>query len=291
MEFFVYAQLRCWLGFVFAPGPNVEPSANREKWLGLLSDIVLAAIPGVVPMPVVWKWIIWEAAWCAFVYLVLNLNPINRLKRTTKLSMGIIAVLLFAGLTIDPAIGMWREEKASATTGELHSKEVWVNPPQFPRFRIGIDKGPVINWTGSQNRNPMTFFREDDSIRIDIGKTEFELTTLVRDRQGNKVVEVKNNRWEVYPEYSADKNYTRDTLEVQDSRGIPVFHVRLTAQMVELEGEWNSEFSKGRRALAEPTGEASLFIWNNQEKAEEYAPYTLKPIFRYPSRIFWGQYK
>ena len=101
------------------------------------------------------------------------------------------------------------------------------------------------------------------------------LSATVRDPQGNLIVEIKDNRWQIAPNNVWDKNYTKDTLEVKDARGRIVLQVRLLRNEVLLDGEWPTA-----------SGAGTVFAERSRYSKED----GFKPLFKYPSSENWGSY-
>src|SRR5579863_7932779 len=108
--------------------------------------------------------------------------------------------------------------EGSTTEGDLIGAGMTFTDGQargFPLVQIG---GTTLIMTPDGVPNIFQFF-PDAPVRIGWGKKGPLLTTTIRDRNGNLVAYVKDNHWKVYPFYSADKNYTKDSLEIEDNAG------------------------------------------------------------------------
>jgi len=76
---------------------NANTSGARKEIFGLVSNVLLAVMFGVIPMPVAWKWVLWFLCWVGFLYIICLFGPINRLPRKTKV---VISLLLSVGFCI-----------------------------------------------------------------------------------------------------------------------------------------------------------------------------------------------
>jgi hypothetical protein len=85
-------------------------------------------------------------------------------------------------------------------------------------------------------------------LRLEVEHGVVQVSTVVRDRQGRLGASIEKNHWSV-TSACLDKNYSTDSLEILDTRGLVVFQVRLLADRVELQGEWRDEFGNGVRLL------------------------------------------
>lgn len=289
--------------------------AEREKVTevtGLVSDCVLAFILAVLSLPVLARWACWWLCWIGALYFVLHRGlidklPVDRLPGKTQTALLLILASIFVPVAWKPAHRQWREEKSTATSGILHSTNPgWKkgHPPtttnniEFGQSNvmIGVDLPPA-----EEHKDFLTL-HDYARLRIEKGDTELELTTTVRGRKGEVVATIEKNRWTVYPPFCLDKNYTKDSLEVKDSRGHIVLQVRILPDRIQLEGEWNDEYGKGMRMIQSPYEEATkdhpgpggLFIsWDNPQQAEVHDTTPneeIKPWFQYPSFEHWAEW-
>lgn len=254
---------------------------RREAVVGLGIDMVLAIIPGVLPVPVFWRWVIWGAAVCVFVLLLQILFAVS-FRFRWKLAIGTLTAAVFLTTTFPISHRQWREEKAAALTGEITAGSERSMEGAPPLVQIGENGGIlVLTYEGGQQ---MTMLR-DAGLRIDMGKEGPEISTPIRDRQGHLIADIERNHWTVAPNPACwDKNYTKNALEVKDGGGHVVFQAILLPDRVILQGEWNNEFGKGVRL-----NKSALSFWLTPEKDSQLEQ-EIKPIFKYPSSEHWGEY-
>jgi hypothetical protein len=111
------------------------------------------------------------------------------------------------------------------------------------------------------------------------------------------VAEIKQNRWHVYPSYSVDKNYTKDTLEVLDNSGHVALQVRVLPDRILVQGEWWDIEGSGVRLLKPKVGQpevgqtktGSLVIRMGRQM--QHLEELIRPMFEYPSKDHWGELK
>jgi hypothetical protein len=128
----------------------------------------------------------------------------------------------------------------------------------------------------------------DAGIRIEWGYHGPLFTTTVRDRNGNLVVEVTRNHWHVYPFYSADKNYNRNALEVQDSAGHVVLQVQVLSDAIKLQGEWWDTQHNGIRFLAPDVRSRDKgAVIEHLGPLDQKPNALIRPMFMYPSKDYW----
>jgi hypothetical protein len=136
-------------------------------------------------------------------------------------------------------------------------------------------------------------FFPDAGVRIEWGVKGWPLiSTTVRDHNGNLVAEVTRNHWLVHPAYSAEKNYTKDALEVQDTAGHVVLQVRILPGKISLLGEWWDVQGNGirftRPAIIAPNNGSRVLRLNRQT---QHLDELIQPIFEYPSKDHWGEFR
>ncbi len=136
-------------------------------------------------------------------------------------------------------------------------------------------------------------FFPDSGVRIEWGARGWPLlTTTVRDHNGNLVAEVVRNHWRIYPAYSAEKNYTKDMLEVQDTAGHVVLQTRILRDRILLLGEWWDVQGSGIRlmkpAVVTPNNGSHVVPLN---RATQHLDELIHPIFEYPSKDHWSELK
>jgi hypothetical protein len=264
-------------------------SQKAKEFVGFLTDLFLAIVFGVLPMPVVLKWAGWFVCWCALLYIVqASVKQIEEYPSKTRLLGGLLLAIAFMGVLGPTAYDQWREEKAAAQEGDLPGAGMVLTDGVnrgFPMVQIGKGTSFIMTPNGVSDMFP--FFR-DSGVKIEWGKKGPLLTTVVRDRNGNLVAEVKKNHWKVYPLFCADKNYTKDALEVQDSAGHVVLQVRILPGKIRIQGEWWDTQGSGVRMLQLPDPKAgSQVVRMNRQNQHDDA--LIEPIFAYPSKDHWNE--
>jgi hypothetical protein len=128
----------------------------------------------------------------------------------------------------------------------------------------------------------------DAGLRLEIENGVVQVSTLVRDRQGRLVASILKNHWSV-TSACRDKNYSGDSLEILDARGVVVFQMRLLSDRVELQGEWRDEFGNGVRLLGnEKMGGGTMDLWKNPQREQDLMK-IIPPMFKYPSVNHWKE--
>jgi len=265
--------------------PNKEPINKNRETLGLISDVVLAFVLGLVSMPVMLRWAGWTICWVLFVYFVLNgFSPMNRLPRKTQVLIGVLLLFAFVQALWGTAYSQWRGEKAAALEGDL-----FLASSHATRKLLEVGAGGAIDEADANNH--ILNIWADAALEVANDNGHLLFSTVVRDQQGKVVVSVEKNHWTVNPDSGIclDKNYTADTLEVKDGRGHIVLQVRLYPDRVRIEGEWFND-----------RGEDVMIIQNRERggaqyvfKPKLYGPMDaimIKPLFQYPSSKHWAEW-
>ena len=195
------------------------------------------------------------------------------------------------GVAIGGAIfyPLWNAEQASNVEGDLvGAEQVFDDDAKrgFPMVQIGRGTGFIMSPDGVSEIFP---FFKDSGVKIETGKIGPLLTTTIRDRNGNLVAEVTRNHWRVYPQYSVDKNYSKDALEVQDSAGHVVLQVKILPMTIQIQGEWWNTQGAGIRMLENPDPSTGSTVMPMNYR-NQHSEALIKPMFKYPSKYHWNEF-
>ncbi len=284
----ILANLRSW--FVVSPRIDKDPKKIKEM-LFFLVGVFLAIIFGVVVMPVVLKWLGWLLCWCILLYVIQSsVDKITEYPRKTRLLGVTLAAIAFIGVFWSTAYGQWREERAALQEGDLVGSGPAINDRKqhgFPMLQVG-ETVYMMSPNGVADIFP---FFKDSGVRIEWGYKGPLLSTPVRDRNGNLIAEITNNHWHIYPLYCADKNYTKDALEIKDSAGHVVLQVRILPGKIKLQGEWWDTQGNGIRLVKPlnlPPSAGSMVIPLGRQI--QHIESLIQPIFQYPSKEHWREF-
>jgi hypothetical protein len=249
---------------------NWHPTAAE-----IIVTLLLVILPWSFPsMGIAWRCVLWFCGWILFVHLLFLMIPmLGNLNLFVKICLSVGVTSILAALLSSPIHSAWRAEKAAVTSGVLR---VVVNDGldhsnDQPMIQMGESQGFILLPTETQPGIALPA----DLLALKQVNGELVLSTTVRDRAGNLVVEIVDNRWTVSPSKTNcwDKNYTEDSLEVKDGRGRVVLQVRLLPDRIQLQGEWRNE--TGENLITEPG---------------QYDERTgIAPRFKYPSEDYWGE--
>ncbi|MGC1838176.1 MAG: hypothetical protein WA674_07525 [Candidatus Acidiferrales bacterium] len=270
------------------------------RWHPTTAEIAFAILLVILPlgfsdMPVVWKCVCFALTWVLSLHLGFTFIPFLASRPTfAKIVLLIGMSGLLVGLTYPRLLKMWREEMAAAPEGDLRGAGEILDdglPHALPNVEIG-NSGVVFHITPLQQpgqKISLIKFFYDSRLRVEYGKKGPLVSTPVRDRFGNLVVEINQNHWKMYPPYCSDKNYTKDALEVLDSSGHVVFQIKLLSDGVQVQGEWWDDQGRGERLIAIKTADHDaemIPLWSQNQRNDRL----VRPMFKYPSKDFWGRF-
>jgi Ca2+/Na+ antiporter len=141
-----------------------------------------------------------------------------------------------------------------------------------------IHGGPLLPFLGGAN------------IMLELVDDQLKVSCRITDDNGNLVAELIRNEWKVAPPpQSWDRNYTKDALEVKDSKGRIVLQVKVLPDRIQLQGEWWSNKSHGIRLVksADPKFHGAVMSVFN-DKIKDFSP-EIEPMFEYPSDTHFGE--
>ncbi len=284
--------LRSW--FVCSPRNPSDPKKLKEL-KGFLVDLLLAAFFGVAPFPVIVKWIGWFVCFCMFLIIVQSaIDSIYERPLKTRLLGGAVLAAIFIASFWPSARAMWIEEKSAVLSGDLLGGTSQVFTDNIPRMIPTLEMGDEQKPTGlikipnvEQDRNLYFKFFPDSVVKLEPGKRGSIISTTVRDRFGNKVVEIEKNHWKVYPPYCSDKNYTDSALEVLDNSGHVVLQLKIFADRALVNAEWWDNEGHGVRIGPFPGGGSRVTSLGPMVQRNEWL---IKPMFKYPSSEHWSEF-
>lgn len=258
-----------------------ELESNKKDSKGeQIRDIAVAlaftAGPFGFGVPILYSCISWVVAWAAFVHLIWNLEHFLHVNNQIKSLTAFLASALLILVTFAPIRSASIREKARATSGDLIAKDDGKDhSSDLPTLQIGPDGGTKLVWAGPQG--VAAFTAPYDKIDIKMVEGRLHLSTTVRDQNKNLIVEISDNHWIVSSStaVSWDKNYTDDSLEVKDGHGRVVLQVKLLPSVVQLQTEWDWDLG---------TKSGGIF-----EDGKYDAKNGIKPMFKYPSELHWGE--
>jgi hypothetical protein len=275
--------------------PIEQPTEQKPNWVRGLIRSLLGALVGLAlrlfGAPVWLRWTGWFLLWFVFLgwFLTDLIEPLARLPRRTK-QVGFWLLLLSFAAWIPLAHSQWKQEQSEKLSGDL------VSQGQFQATGITVEfgnSGTTVPWTRVAGGRDFQLMY-DSGIHLELGDNGIELTTIVRDAEGQAVVRVDKNHWTVskFPVVT-DKNYTKDSLEVLDRRSHVVFQVRILPDRIQLAGEWRDDLGAGIRITKckDPTSQRTVGCiqsWKDRDN-EIRVKNVIEPEFLYPSREHWRE--
>jgi hypothetical protein len=145
-------------------------------------------------------------------------------------------------------------------------------------------------WEGKQGAPLFSLFGRDH-ITIETVSGRVMVSTQIRDTSGQLVAELIRNQWKVAPPPRTwDRNYSSDTLEVINPEGKIVLQVKALPDRIQLQGEWWNNSVQGLR-LSSPVknGGGHFILFGTTYRPEQAKDAEIKPIFKYPSDLHFGE--
>ena len=273
--------------------PLDQEKRERDGKIATVLAIVLALVPWAVGVPIAYRWSLWGISLASVLYLILTIVPLfkNGLTTLNKYAVAVIVlglvVLTFSSL----ATKQWKAERSGEVEGDIRTLQpvakarVLEIGDSGSRLQFGEGGALTVIPSNVPNGDEGMHMLYNAGLKFDLEDGVILVSTLVRDRQGHLVATIDKNHWSV-TSACLDKNYSKDSLEILDARGLVVFQMRLLADRVQLQGEWRDEFGKGVRLSKQ--GGGHITIWLNPEKEQELME-IIKPTFKYPSVNHWGE--
>jgi len=265
-------------------------SREKEKGILLLFDLVFLLATLVSPMPIVLRWSLWFVCWTITTILAQIHFEMPKLAGR-KICITAASAFTFIAAFHSLIRSQWMEEQSSLLEGDLIGAGGLHYPNlATPWVQIGDSKSMLI-MVPQEKVQPYFKPFEDAEFFVEGGTEGPLISTTVRDRFGNLVVEIKQSHWIVHPPYSSDKNYTKYAFEVKDSSGHVLLQIRLLPHSlaIQVQGEWWNNEGKGLRILKAKDGLHGLVIPlgpQNQHNDE-----LIQEIFKYPSKEHWGEFE
>lgn len=103
----------------------------------------------------------------------------------------------------------------------------------FPVFKLGTTS---MEWGGPQNIPAITF-ANGDYIQVSMVNGKINLTTQIRDNNGNLIGDIINNKWRIYStQFILDRNFNKNSLEIKNLKGDLTFQVQLSGNEIKIAG-------------------------------------------------------
>jgi hypothetical protein len=259
---------------------------RREKAGAIILDVLFFIVPFAFSMPVIAKVSLWALAWFLTLGLISVHQKLSLVEWDVKFAWSFVLTMVMFVIFKAPIYHMWRSERSAATEGELKLDKPF--PTFFRVMEVG-DSGAWFTWL------PGTYLEQmrpayDSGFRIEGSSTGLQVSTQVRDGNGNLLLEVTNNRWKIYPAFCSDKNYTNDSLEVLDNRGHVIFQLKLLPDEIRIQGEWYDGIGQGVQVIksSDPKTPGALFIPEDHKRGL-VSTQLIQPLFVYPSKEHWGE--
>jgi len=163
--------------------------------------------------------------------------------------------------------------------------------PSLIRLFQGIefgDSGAMLAYGGPQGR-PFITFAQDTQLTIVTEDNQVKVSTIVRDKTGAVIAELRKNEWKINPNNSWDRNYTADALEVKDPSGEIVLQVKALRDRIQLQAKMFDSSGRGFAfgKLHGPDGWGGGIEFTGAAHPELQMKF--EPMFAYPSDSHLGE--
>jgi hypothetical protein len=172
------------------------------------------------------------------------------------------------------------------------AREVLLSGKEARRIMEIGDSGAKLEFGGPQGDALFKFFGRSEILLESVGG-KLMVSSQLFDEDGKLSAELIQNDWKVAPPPKTwDRNYTDNSLEVKNAKGNVILQIRMLPDRIQLQGEWRSENGDGVQLakVRDPrTGVwgGGIVLFKKSKEAEFRT--TIKPIFRYPSTLHFGE--
>jgi hypothetical protein len=255
---------------------------RRNENIAMVTSIVFTLFPLGLSMPVIYKWPLWGVSAISILYLVMTIVPwLSNRSLVQQVAFSIAVIALAFGLFWPLMRSQYKTEKATLLEGDLRAMVKATKTPE----RVMEVGGTTFVWKNDPQQDVMKMLY-DSGLRIEVEDNELKVSGPIRDRLGHLVASLDKNHWSV-TSACLDKNYSSDSLEILDLRGLVIFQIKILSDRVQLQGEWRDEFGHGLRLMAGSDG-GIISYWID-EKSEQQEMKIIEPMFKYPSANHWSE--
>jgi len=114
-------------------------------------------------------------------------------------------------------------------------------------------------------------------------KWELKISTIIRDKSGSILAEIRANEWKVNPNLIYDRNFDKNAIEVINKNGEVILQVIFNGKQVELQMINFDENGK----LLYWVHNATYWVISGSASANT-TDFSIAPIFFYPSERYKG---
>jgi len=240
-------------------------------------------------------------AWSvALILIAVAIAIVDRFKLPRQTNIVVTLIVLAAVINF---FIVWNQEKETAKSKqygilEPKSKERHkADTRNFTTWEFGTNfkdkRGTTFRYTAGKSFSEAfktTWTKPLDDMALTIGEEDGQLkvTVLLRDIDGRVIAALVDNEWKInHPVKSFDRNYTKDMLEVKNDNNDVVLQIRLLPDKVQLNGIFYDSDGKGIAIFPHKRDQASIMVLLDKEHPP--ASGTIKPLFKYPSDLYFGE--
>jgi hypothetical protein len=135
-----------------------------------------------------------------------------------------------------------------------------------------------------------------DQFNVEMVDEKIKVSTIIRNENGSVITELYRNEWKVgSPPLSWDRNYTEDTLEVRNDKGHVVLQVRVSSNIVQIQGVWPYPKNPKLLMVVRETPErevrerytGQITFYDPNDPSAKWPD--ISPLFHYPSETHLGE--
>ena len=173
------------------------------------------------------------------------------------------------------------------TSGVIFTKSIPGGPP-----RQEFEVGKIYIGAGQYAFESLVPILSDCDFRIETIDGEAKVSMVLLDSDGDVVAKLVKNEWDWGGRpVSFDRNYSQDSIEVQDKGGNSVLQVTVLRDRVRLQlicFRRNGNMAYLVQAKPHATGARDAIISFNNTAKEDLGK-AMRPMFRYPSSLHLGE--
>jgi len=273
-------------------------------WIYLLA----LAIPAIIAIV---DWSIKDAhVWSKILVITLVVASVAVGVITIKAEDKNQQITKYAGLLNGPSLTVLSTKQDTYPTlklGDSNTFFTFQGPEGQPIIKVFDDNDLIISGEKVISRNWWKFWSSSESIK-------WEVSTVIRDKEGQIIAEITNNQWKLKPDKLWDRNYNDNALEVRNADGDIVLQIVVNKDYIQFAAKMYSSTGQGFGIGSEIFTQADLIKHQNGESkiiaaangptkiavgditgVMEIRPpgqaldLKIEPIFKYPSDLNMGE--
>lgn len=205
-----------------------------------------------------------------------------------------IAIMVASGLFL---LGYWfRPETIPSYSGILNTESELLfsadGKGSIPKIQIGQSSAFITSNDPTKLLLPAL---KESQFMVEKINGKIKISTKITGQNGDLIAEIIRNEWKVGP-IAWDYNYSDNSFEVKDARGLVVLQVRVLSDCIQIQGAWWVDMGPQngmvhmyvmQGPVHGPPEEAAKFVFVPKNYPESSPSITA--IFEYPSNLHFGE--